>query len=600
MDRIQQYGRGIAIPRLHSHSAVETSCLKALTQQQNEVLDKIKDKLQSIPGGQELTKEINNALAKIRNRDASGFEDLQKALMKLASTLGRLGGSRGLNIKDARKILDAFCLPSIDLVPDTDQTRNIVSSPLSGQELCDLVDNSMELERDVKMADGASVFQGHEVFNLLDNPDLEKPMAVVYKGQDGTLMAINVEEGEDTILRAKDGKPQRLDNFINNPNNKDVQLLVLPDSVVPEKLKAAATPEVTKAERPPVVMTIGEVKYAIPADGIPAGMTDENVKEEITRGLELLGQINNLDSGSLLENSPIGSREDMVSLTWALDAKAWKVSLEFQRGSSSMYVSDEDHKIYNALKGAKDENGKSFAYSRGGENDSSHLKPFPTSKATQYGFDAYGPGQSATAPRDVKLLLPYGRNTLLFGELKPDETGFSKNRTFIKLEGAGIDSRVTGFRARWNSLTNLVSHGLGWVKKVLLKMNDLTRGNDFRENATPVSKMVSSFFKNYDGPMDENTLKGIKSAAGRGLTALARHIQSLKDAPSTSNQVAQDIQNLENAISAKLGDSRKGILKDYQQEAINQWKQTPEGHGQSTLAYFSTHDQSGKELVLDL
>jgi hypothetical protein len=57
---------------------------------------------------------------------------------------------------------------------------------------------------------------------------------------------------------------------------------------------------------------------------------------------------------------------------------------------------------------------------------------------------------------------------------------------------------------------------------------------------------------------------------------------------------------LEAKISGRLEGPQKGILKNYQREAIDQWKQTDEGRGEATLAYFATHDQSGKELVLDL
>jgi hypothetical protein len=60
----------------------------------------------------------------------------------------------------------------------------------------------------------------------------------------------------------------------------------------------------------------------------------------------------------------------MVDLMWALDAEAWQVDEHYQSGSSSMYVSGT--KIYDALAHAKQPDGISLCYSRGGQNDSSH------------------------------------------------------------------------------------------------------------------------------------------------------------------------------------------------------------------------------------
>jgi hypothetical protein len=284
----------------------------------------------------------------------------------------------------------------------------------------------------------------------------------------------------------------------------------------------------------------------------------------------------------------------MANLMWALDAKAWKISSQYQSGSGSMYVSDEDHKIYNALLGAKDESGVELVYGRGGKNESSHLKPFSRGKASQYGFNAYENGQSAAASRDVQL--PYGKNTLLFGSLDPGETGFTKERIFIKLEGFGTDCQATGLKSRWNSFTNLLSHGLGWFKKVFLGINSLTRENDFREKTTAVSKMVSFFCERYDGEVEKDTLEQVKSASSRGLTTLAKCIQELN----SSDNPSLFLQDFENEINEQLEDPQKGILKNYQQTAVDQWKQTDEGHGKSTLAYFATHDQSGRELILDI
>jgi hypothetical protein len=44
----------------------------------------------------------------------------------------------------------------------------------------------------------------------------------------------------------------------------------------------------------------------------------------------------------------------------------------------------------------------------------------------------------------------------------------------------------------------------------------------------------------------------------------------------------------------------RNLLKAYQIEAIEKWKQIGEVQGKSTLSYFETNDQSGREMVIDL
>ncbi|MDR1591176.1 MAG: hypothetical protein LBR92_04270 [Puniceicoccales bacterium] len=78
---------------------------------------------------------------------------------------------------------------------------------------------------------------------------------------------------------------------------------------------------------------------------------------------------------------------------------------------------------------------------------------------------------------------------------------------------------------------------------------------------------------------------------------LAKFIADIKDREKNSEQVQNFLNMLEANISEKL---EAKILKDYQKDAINEWKSMPENKGKSTLAYFAEHDQSGKELIFDL
>ncbi|MDR1591177.1 MAG: hypothetical protein LBR92_04275 [Puniceicoccales bacterium] len=111
------------------------------------------------------------------------------------------------------------------------------------------------------------------------------------------------------------------------------------------------------------------------------------------------------------------------------------------------------------------------------------------------GFDAYPKGQSAEAEREEKL--PYGGNTLLFGKLSAQETGFERNRTFVKLE-----SFSTG------GFGNMVAHGMQYVKKVILGLEKPTKENDFNEKITSIANMVSSLVKNSQNIMP----KGFQSS----------------------------------------------------------------------------------------
>jgi hypothetical protein len=574
--------RAMAFPRGSGPSQSSS----ALSATQNQALEVIMTELKS-PFIND--NNLLHRLCNVRNSLTSGgnesaFAELSAVLMDIAMEFGECDG---LDAKIGQCICDVL-QQNHDIIPDGE------SSPLTAQEFCSLVNDSSRLREDIGAAVGK--IEGRNVFNLFNLPDDQREVAVVYRGPDGTLMVVNAERNGNG-LQCEGNEIQRLEDYVRDTANADVPLLILPDSAVPEHLRMPVESSPVSTASGPSTQEITQVEiegrtYAIPTAALK-GVDAEYAQKAIAHGLELLGQIDDADPDTLLTESPIHSRQDMADLMWALDAKAWEVAPEYQSGSGSMYVSDEGHRIYNALKGAKDEYNNSFAYGRGGRNDSSHLKPFKNGKASQFGFDAYEPNQSANAERDVRL--PYGKNTLLFGSLETGETGFSKERTFIKLEDFGTDSQVTGFRARWNSFLNLLSHGLGWFKKVFLKINNLTKENDFRENTTVVSKMVSSFCE-YHGEIDRDTLNRIKSAANCGLTALAKCIQELN----SSDSLSPFLQDLEREISEQLEDPRKGILKEYQQTAIEQWKETDEGRGKSTLAYFATHDQSGKELVLDL
>ncbi|MDR1906902.1 MAG: hypothetical protein LBQ03_01640 [Puniceicoccales bacterium] len=339
------------------------------------------------------------------------------------------------------------------------------------------------------------------------------------------------------------------------------------------------------ASEVPVRIRVGETEYAVPAKAITeAGANPDYVTGAIQHGKELLDAINALPERTEGETyeSPIKTRQDMVDLMWALDAESWRIDKHYQSSSSSMYISGT--KIYDALVNAKQADGTPLCYSRGGENDSSHLKPFPNSKATQMGFDAYEQGQSAGADRPEKL--PYGRNTLLFGRLSKEETGFGQDRTFIKLESFG-----TG------GIGNMLAHGMQYVKKVALGMGKPTKESDFNEKTNSTSKTVSSFIKEQQKSSSIDISESLKSelqtASKKGLTALAKFVADQK----INNPQAQPfLENLEQSVSEALN----GSLKEYQRTAIDQWKSESGNENKSTLAYFETHDQSGKEMILDL
>ncbi|MDR3317273.1 MAG: hypothetical protein LBS71_00505 [Puniceicoccales bacterium] len=320
-------------------------------------------------------------------------------------------------------------------------------------------------------------------------------------------------------------------------------------------------------------MNINGKIYVISVDAV--SHTNPNyVKNAIINGQKLLNEIN---ISTNLANSPIKSRQDMANLIWALYAEAWQIDPNQHKNSSSLFISYS--KLYETLKNAKDKNGKLLSYSRGGKNDSSHLKPFPKSKCSQMGFDAYEKGQFATNKRNE--LLPYGKNTLLFAKLDRAETGFGKDRTFIKLEDHGIDG---GLFSR-----NTIAHGLDFIKEIL--NNTSTKENDFRENTAAISKIVQECVRDSKQYVLTKSLsRGLAIASLKGLTALAKFISENKGASSM-------LQLLEQVISLKI---EKNLLKGYQIKAIQEWKRIPHNQNQSTLAYFATHDQSGKEMVLDL
>jgi post-segregation antitoxin (ccd killing protein) len=86
-------------------------------------------------------------------------------------------------------------------------------------------------------------------------------------------------------------------------------------------------------------------------------------------------------------------------------------------------------------------------------------------------------------------------------------------------------------------------------------------------------------------------------ASKQGLTTLAKFIADIKAREKNDGQIQNFLSTSKANISEKL---EAKILKDYQKDAINEWKSKPENEGKSTLAYFAEHDQSGEEMILDL
>jgi predicted ATP-binding protein involved in virulence len=127
-----------------------------------------------------------------------------------------------------------------------------------------------------------------------------------------------------------------------------------------------------------------------------------------------------------------------------------------------------------------------------------------------------------------------------------------------------------------------------------------TKENDFNEKTNSVSKMVSSFVENRKDNIPKNMSagfqSGFQSASKKGLTSLAKFIAAEK-ANSNNEQVRTFLEELENSIGKQLEGK---TLKDYQKSAIDEWKAKPGNEQKSTLAYFMEHDQSGKEIILDL
>jgi hypothetical protein len=90
------------------------------------------------------------------------------------------------------------------------------------------------------------------------------------------------------------------------------------------------------------------------------------------------------------------------------------------------------------LNGVKDGSGNSLVHGR--KCLSSHLKPFKNGRDSQFGFDVYDLGVPATDQRGVKS--SSGKSTLLFGKIDASESGFGKDRVFIKLERMVLISKL--------------------------------------------------------------------------------------------------------------------------------------------------------------
>jgi hypothetical protein len=529
---------------------------------------------------QNLRDRLDEARKKWQSGGADSFAELAEVLADIASTLAQ--SPAGLDGKTSQAILDL-------LYGDIDPSAK--DSPLSPEEFRSCVNALAQLVGEVK----AIIGESHPVLDLFHfSPQEGREVAVVFRNSDGELMALQGEGTGDGIQ--VEGKAERLADFVTKHADVDIPLLVVPREIVSgDSLETDAELRASAAstDREMLNLKIRGSVYTVPA-GALQGTDVEYAREAIERGLKSLQKIMAGNPDELRKNSPIHSRQDMADLMWALDAEAWKISPRYQASGSAMYVSDAENKIYAALLGAKDGEGKPFAYFRGGKNDSSHLQPFPNSKASQYGFNAYEDGASATDPREVKL--PYGKNTLLFGKLEKTESGFGKNRSFIKLESYGTDSRGTGIKARWNSFKNLLCHGLEWFTKCLCGIDSSTRESNFTEKTTSIHRAVSSFCEEHGNGVEGDFWNGLKSAAERGLTALAQHVEKLKAMDLPPKQAAF-LMELEGSINRQLEGS---ILKEHQLETLEEWQSSGEGDGQSALAYFARHDQSGREIILDL
>jgi hypothetical protein len=200
---------------------------------------------------------------------------------------------------------------------------------------------------------------------------------------------------------------------------------------------------------------------------------------------------------------------------------------------------------------------------------SSHLKPFKKSRKTQRGINL----------GDQKL--PYGRKTLLFGHLNKTETEFSANRTFIKIEGHGIYGKGV-------SMGETMGHLQNWAAKSDGTREDLRLNRtDFREKTGAIVEGLSGVFS---AITNEKLRKDLKSAAKKGLTALANFIKKHHHEKEygLSSETGKKIRE---AIDEALKDQ---ILKGYQQEATKAWIADEPQTARTALSYFETHDQSGR------
>ncbi|MDR0679543.1 MAG: hypothetical protein LBF42_00665 [Puniceicoccales bacterium] len=497
--------------------------------------------------------------------------------------------------EESRKIVDIFTSSACDRVSTCEP------SPILSKEICQLVDAYIALEKATLAQAGGTACKIYSIFGM-PPPEAGK-VTVICQNETGQPIAYEAEVTEDGIIC--NGNPKRPEEASLDPTNAIPRnILIVPGQVELKSFVAKSpSPSVSVKSSTGIAGGIENIKingeiYTIPSNALK-GIDIEYARNAITDGQRLLADIRSRNISALEENSPIKSRQDMVDLMWAICAEAWKIDPNYQAGSSAAYVADPDRKMYAALKHAKDGDFP-LAYFRGSANDSSHLKPFKESKESQCGLDAYAAGTSATSKRNE--ILPYGRGTLLFGQIKASESMFVQDRTFIKLEDYGTDNRsisagvVAQIRGRVLSFWNLLRHGYQWLKKTVLRIGLPDKTQDFTEKTEAIFKKVASFCKKGSEGVSLSLKEGAKAAAEKGLTALAKFVTEQK----RGNETAVDIEwlgKVEEEISSWL---EKDFLKDYQMLAIGKWKRDLANQGRSTLAYFETHDQSAREIVIDL
>ncbi|MDR2030608.1 MAG: hypothetical protein LBP65_04060 [Puniceicoccales bacterium] len=378
--------------------------------------------------------------------------------------------------------------------------------------------------------------------------------AVIAATEDGGMvLPISItgagDDVDEALAKSLD-RTRPLDEFVQNKAAREVQIYI-PSS--------------------PFSDAIGSIHAGAKTASIPSAalgdLTRQQAEHLVTEGQKLLATIKDRSENELINSSPLRSTADVAAVIWALNVEAWKIDSNFQQLSSAMTIPED--RVYLALQNAQTNDGKKLCYGRGGAGQSTHLKPFPTSKGTQLGMDI----------KDVPL--PYGKTTLLVGNLRKEETGFSENRTFLKLESYGTKSFI-----------DKLGHLLSLIRTAF---HSVTRNMDFREKTTKISRHVADFCKRNPPPAAIDR-KQLQIAAQKGLCNLARHRAMLATevaTPEADREIGQWLTAFASSTDKFL---EKKILKDGECGAIEKWKAADPGR--STLAYFCDRPQIGSEISL--